>query len=167
MIPITPRTAQHFCDWCKEYQFNGTCPHIPPVRFSIGIYQITQGMSWHIASPVRWQSFCSASMHFTMAAYAHGIDPAPWLPETLAELPSDFPGWDTLLLRIGKAQQQVFYALSAVSGSTRASRFSRDKLGVLLYDLIRDCFAFAPPEYREQGCFDEMKILLGDLPIKP
>ncbi len=29
--------------------------------------------------------------------------------------------------------------------------------------LVENCFAMTPPDYREQGCFDEMHIILGDI----
>lgn len=167
MIPVTPRTSEHLVEWCNAFHYGTKVPHAKNVRFGIGIYQISQGMSWSIASPVRWQSFCSAAMHFIMCAHAYGIDMKGDFPETLGELPSDFAGWDQLLMCIGKAQQQVFYGMEDVLLSTRASRYSRDVLRMRLHDLVVACFSLAPAGYREQGCFDEMKILLGDLPVRP
>jgi hypothetical protein len=164
MIPITPRTTAHLGDWCCRYQGTGSVPQPRHIRFSIGVYQISQGMSWPIASPVRWQSFCSAAMHFMMCSYAYGIDPVPGLPEDLSEISDAFPGWDGLLLRLGKVQQQVVYGLNESAASTRAIRFNRDTLSLRLHDLIVACFAIAPATYRERGCFDEMHILTGDLP---
>ena len=67
-------------------------------------------------------------------------------------------------MHIGRAQQQVVYALHSSATSTRASRYKPAVLDDYLCDLAHACFALAPPEYREQGCFDEMKILCGDLP---
>jgi len=165
MIPITPRTCQHFVDWCKQYQDHGTFPHPGNTRFSIGFYQISQGMSWHIASPVKWQSFCSAAMHMTMCMHALGIDPEPGFPETLADIDAEWRGWEHLMLVLGKAQQQIFYAYNC-SGSNRARRYSPSVAHVYLHTAVEQCFSLAPPEYREQGCFDEMKILFGDLPEK-
>lgn len=164
MIPVTPRTTQHLSDWCKAYQTIGTVPRPKEVRFAIGVYQISQGMSWKISSPVRWQSFCSAAMHFIACAHCYGFDIAHGLPETLAEIQGDFPGWEGMMLRLGKAQQQVVYSLHDNVSSTRASRFVAATAGLKLHDLVVACFSLAPPEYREQGCYDEMKILCNDLP---
>ncbi len=161
MIPQTPRTTAHLLEWCHEYQFTGIVPQPKQMRFAIGIYQISQGMSWKVASPVRWQSFCAAAMHFIMTAEAYGIRVT--LPETLDEIDAGFSGWDNLLIKIGKAQQQVVYSLHEASLSSRASRYDIFTLGERLYDLVTACFSLTPPAYREQGCFDEMKILTGDL----
>lgn len=168
MIPVTPRTTQHLVDWCRTYQESGTVPQPPHIRFSIGFYQISQGMSWQIASPVRWQSFCSASMHFLMCAEAMDIGLGPDLPETLAEIPDTWVSWEHLLWTLGKAQQQIVYALQSSASSSRASRFSASQLRGLLMSSVKQCFSLAPSEYREQGCFDEQKILCHDLPsFKP
>ena len=167
MVPVTPRTSQHFCDWCKEYQFNGTVQQPGDVRFGVGVYQIAQGMQWKVANPVRWQSFCSAAMHFTMAGYAHGIDMAAGFPEYLSDFGSDAADWKDFLFSVCHAQQQVTYCLHYNRGTTRYSRYSVDALHARLHKLVEVCFSFAPASYREQGCFDEMKILLGDLPVRP
>ncbi len=166
MIPVTPRTSAHLVSWCDMYQTSGTVPQPKHVRFAIGVYQITQGMSWTIASPVRWQSFCSASMHFIMCATAHDLRPHAWFPDRLDQIDTKFMGWENVMLRVGKAQQQVVYALHSSASSTRASRYNPAVLDDYLYDLACACFALAPPEYREQGCFDEMHVLTGDLPVK-
>lgn len=163
MIPVTPRTVPKLIEWCRLYQQGGTVPQPKHIRFGIGIYQITQGMSWHISSPVRWQSFCAAAMHFTMCAEAYGLSLEPWLPDTLAEI-SDHTGsepWRDLLLSVGKAQQQIIYKLA--EESSRKSRFKPEDLRFHLMTLVENCFAMTPPDYREQGCFDEMHIILGDI----
>jgi len=154
--------------WCRNYQTIGTVPQPRHIRFSIGVYQITQGMSWQIASPVRWQSFCAAAMHFIMCAEAYGVSLSGDMPETLEEFPeaTNAP-WYDLLMAIGKAQQQIIYHPSISSGSSRASRFSERHLQFRLWTLVKSCFAMTPQGYREQGCLDEMKILTGDLPEKP
>lgn len=166
MIPVTPRTTQHLVDWCREYQANGTVPQPRHFRFSIGVYQISQGMSWKIGEPVRWQSFCAAAMHFIMCATAYGIDPATWFPETLDEIPDNFSSWHDVLLHLGKAQQQVVYSLHESAVSTRASRFKVPLLDERLRILATTCFSLTPADYRECGCFSEMHILTGDLPLK-
>jgi hypothetical protein len=164
MIPVTPRTSQHFCDWCKEYQFNGTVQQPGDVRYGVGVYQIAQGMQWKVSNPVRWQSFCSAAMHFTMAGYAHGIDMAAGFPDRLSEFGNDDANWQDFMFAVCHAQQQVTYCLHYNRGTTRYSRYSADALHLRLNKLVAVCFSFAPAEYREQGCFDEMKILCHDLP---
>ncbi len=168
MIPVTPRTVPKLIEWCRLYQQGGTVPQPKHIRFGIGIYQITQGMSWHISSPVRWQSFCAAAMHFTMCAEAYGLSLEPWLPDTLAEI-SDQTGsepWSNLLLSVGKAQQQVIYHPDISGASNRKSRFKPEDLRFHLMTLVERCFSMTPPDYREQGCFDEMKILCGDIVLK-
>jgi hypothetical protein len=163
MIPVTPRTVEHLQFWCACFQEAHEYMNPKHIRFSIGVYQISQGLSWKITSPVRCQSFCAAAMHFIMCAHAHGIDLSAGFPDTLAEIDAPFDGWDNLLLKLGKAQQQVVYALSEVSHTARASRFKRDVLEQHLHYLVKACFSLTYPDYREQGCFDEMKILTGDL----
>lgn len=168
MIPVTPRTTEHLIAWCKQYQSSGSVPQPRNIRFGVGVYQITQGMSWKIASPVRWQSFCAAAMHFIMCAEAYGVSLHDSLPEQLHELPeaSGSNLWHDLLLAVGKAQQQVIYHPDISSASTRASRFNPVTLHLHLLHLTKQCFAMAPAGYREQGCFDEMHILCKDLPVK-
>jgi hypothetical protein len=166
MIPVTPRTSDHFIQWCKLYQEGGTVPQPAHIRFSIGFYQISQGMQWHINSPVRWQSFCAAAMHFTMCAYAHDLDMSGCFPTTLEDFPEEFEGWETLIQVLGKAQQQIIYSPTISKGSTRTNRFSYAALHVYLYKAIEQCFALTPQGHRESRCFDEMKILCGDLPEK-
>lgn len=163
MIPVTPRTVEHLALWCGKFQEEKEAMNPRHIRFAIGVYQISQGMSWKINNPVRWQSFCAAAMHFIMCGRAHNCAMWHYFPETLAEIDAPFSGWQNLMMNVGKAQQQVVYALSEVQHSTRASRFNQDTLEKHLYDLVKSCFSLAPPEYREQGCFDEMKILTGDL----
>ena len=162
MIPVTPRTTQHLLTWCRMYQAGGTVPQPPHMRFAIGFYQISQGMSWRMASPVRWQSFCSAAMHFIMCAEAFALPIDIFMPDRLEDIPEAWQGWEHLLLTLGKAQQQIVYALHS-DGSSRKSRFAPMNLQHYLHASIFQCFSLAPSEYREQGCFDEMKILNGDL----
>lgn len=167
MIPLTPRTSQHLIDWCHQYQTNGTVPQPGHIRFGIGVYQITQGMAWRIASPVRWQSFCAAAMHFIMCGEFYGASVAADMPETLEDFPeAQAVPWHDVLMSIGKAQQQIIYHPSISSGSTRASRFNREHLRMRLSTLVRACFSLTPAGSRESGCFDEMNILTGDLPAK-
>lgn len=159
MIPVTPRTTKHLVDWCRAYQEGGTVPHPKHIRFGIGVYQITQGMSWEIANPVRWQSFCAAAMHFIMCAEAYGESFEAWLPDTLEEIPeAQGEVYKDLLMSVGKVQQQIIYNLVA-SRSTRASRYDPVVLRYRLLLLVESCFAMTPKLYREQGCFDEMHIL--------
>lgn len=163
MIPVTPRTTNHLVDWCRTYQEGGTVPHPKHIRFGIGVYQITQGMSWEIANPVRWQSFCAAAMHFIMCAEAYGESLEPWLPDTLDETPeAQGEVYKDLLMAVGKAQQQIIYSLVA-GRSTRHSRYNPVELRYRLLTLVEACFSMTPKLYREQGCFDEMKILTGDI----
>ncbi len=162
MIPVTPRTCEHLLTWCFCYQRNAKVYNPREVRFAIGFYQISQGMSWRIGSPVRWQSFCAAAMHFIMCAEAYGLHLD--MPVSLEDLPETWKGWEHLLLTLGKAQQQIVYAGVSSQNSTRVSRFSAAALHLHLSEAVEQCFALAPPLYRERGCHDEMKILLGDLP---
>lgn len=162
MIPLTPRTCEHLKTWCRLYQKNARVYNPREVRFAIGFYQISQGMSWHVHSPVRWQSFCAAAMHFIMCADAYDLNLD--MPELLGDLTQDWKGWENLLFTLGKAQQQVIYAGATSANSTRASRFSAASLHIYLTEAVEQCFSLVPPSYREQGCFDEMKILTGDLP---
>ena len=166
MIPVTPRTTQHLVDWCRTYQEVGTVPHPGHIRFGIGVYQITQGMSWEIANPVRWQSFCAAAMHFIMCAEAYGESLDVWLPDTLDETPeAEGEVWKDLLMAVGKAQQQIIYHLT-IGRSTRASRYKPQELRYRLLTLVESCFSMTPKAYREQGCFDEMQILCHSIEKK-
>lgn len=162
MIPVTPRTGQHLIQWCDYYQNqSGIVSQPAHVRFSIGVYQISQGMSWKVGSPVRWQSFCAASLHFIMSGIA--FNAAPTLPLFLEESTDNFKGWEHLLLTVGKAQQQVCYSPLISAKSARLSRFNPDILRDRLTELVEQCFALVPPEHREPRCFDEMNILTGDI----
>lgn len=165
MNPVTPRTCQHLVDWCAYYQQHAKVYNPREVRFAIGFYQISQGMSWHIHNPVRWQSFCAAAMHFIMTASDYGIT-IP-LPDRLEDLPDEWKGWERLLFVLGKAQQQVIYAGATSANSTRVSRFSAPALQVCLGAAVEQCFALVPSDMRERGCFSEMHILTGDLLGKP
>jgi hypothetical protein len=162
VTPVTPRTCEHLKAWCGFYQRNAKVYNPREVRFAIGFYQISQGMSRHVHNPVRWQSFCAASMHFIMCAEAYDIHLD--LSEFLEDLTESWKGWEHLLFTLGKAQQQIIYANS--QGTTRASRFSAAALHLYLTEAVEQCFSLVPALYREQGCFDEMKILCGDLPEK-
>lgn len=167
MIPVTPRTGQHLIQWCDFYQNQSDIVSQPAhVRFSIGVYQISQGMSWKVASPVRWQSFCAASLHFIMSGIA--FNAAPQLPTFLDEGTETFKGWEHLLLAVGKAQQQVCYSPLISAKSARLSRFNADVLSDRLTELVEQCFALVPADQRERCCFDEMNILTGDInkPVK-
>jgi len=164
MIPITPRTSEHLKSWCSYYHRNAKVYNPREVRFAIGFYQISQGMSWEIHNPVRWQSFCAASMHFIMAADAYKLNLD--LPEFLGDITETWKGWEHLFFTLGKAQQQVIYAGVTSANSTRASRFSEAALHIYLTEAVEQCFSLVPALYREQGCFDEMRILTGDLPDK-
>lgn len=164
MIPVTPRTIEHLTRWCAIYQAGGTVPHPRHVRFSIGIYQISQGLAWPSDCPARWQSFCAAAMHFLCCASAYGIHLSTAFPETLEEIEGEPPSSERMLVLIGQAQQQVFYSLNEIQASTRASRFKLSILQERLFALVRGCFQAVPPAYREIGCMDEMGILCRDLP---
>lgn len=164
MIPILPRNSMQLYGWCALYQEGGTVPQPRNIRFCIAVYQISQGMSWKIASPVRWQSFCAAAMHFMMCASAYDIRIHDDMPEELEDISEDFRGWEQLLLSLGKAQQQIMYGLQSSASSTRASRFNCDVLRMRLYELITGCFSLCPPGHRAQCCQDEMLILCRDLP---
>lgn len=164
---ILPRSSQDLFNWCKYYQTDGTVPQPRNIRFAIGVYQISQGMSWKIASPVRWQSFCAAAMHFIMCASAYDIQIHDDMPDRLEDITEDFSGWESLLMSLGKAQQQIMYALQSSASSTRASRFNHVILRMRLYELIMGCFSLCPPDHRAQCCMDEMLILCKDLPKGP
>lgn len=164
MIPQTPRSAHHLSIWCLAYNASQIVPQPPTHRFSIGIYQISQGMAWKLAGDVRYQSFCAASMHFLMSAWGFGIS-VP-LPEKLEDITEGFDGWDNLLFLIGKTQQQICYSDYISANSARKTRFDAGKLEILFYKLISQCFALVPPDHREQCCFDEMHILTKDIKLK-
>lgn len=166
MIPVTPRTVEHLTKWCATYQEVGTVPHPRHVRFSIGIYQISQGLAWPSDCPARWQSFCAAAMHFICCASAYGVDLSPAFPTTLDEIEGEAPGWERMMQLVGQAQQQVFYSLVEIQASTRACRFKVPVLENRLFALVQGCFQLVPPTYREGGCMDEMLILTRDLPKK-
>jgi len=161
MTPLTPRTSQHLMEWCASYQINAKIWNPKEIRFAIGFYQISQGMAWKITSPVRWQSFCAAAMHFLMCASAYGV--AIPMPEVLEDYPEEWKGWETMLFTLGRIQQQVVYAGATSKDSTRVSRFSSDALQVSLASAISQCFSLVPPGRREECCFSEMYILTGDL----
>lgn len=167
MIPQTPRTSEHLVNWCAAYQASDIVTQPPHIRYSIGIYQISQGMQWRIASDVKYQSFCAAAMHFTMSAHGFGIDLGSDFPERLDDFPEGFHGktWETMLLLIGKTQQQVCYSDYISKNSARKSRFDPNKLRILMSSLIYECFALVPPARREQCCFDEMHILTKDIKL--
>lgn len=103
-------------------------------------------------------------MHFMMCASAYDIQIHDDMPEKLEDITEDFCGWELLLMSLGKAQQQIMYALQSSTSSTRASRFKQDILRVRLYELIMGCFSLCPPDHRAQCCQDEMLILCKDLP---
>jgi hypothetical protein len=163
--PVTPRSCDHLLFWCRQYQDTATVYNPREVRFAIGFYQISQGMAWKIANPVRWQSFCAAAMHFIMCAEAYNL--ALTMPESLKDLTEEWLGWEHLLLTLGRAQQQVVYAGATSKNSTRVSRFSEDALRACLYTAVEQCFALVPSREREAGCYAEMHILTGDLLGKP
>jgi hypothetical protein len=155
VIPITPRTFQHLSDWCEQYQKNSTTD--VKTRFSIGIYQISQGMAYHIDSPCRWQSFCAAAMHFIMAGHEFGYT----LDSFCFDVNYNPENWRQLLWNIGRCQQQIVYHNNGIG--SRASRFNATLFQDLLNDLVKECFMNVPNHYHEQGCFDEMHILTGDI----
>lgn len=169
MIPRTPTTCGWFSLWCNEYQKSDIVAQPPHIRYSIGIYQISQGMSWRISSDVKYQSFCAAAMHFTMCAHGFGINLENDFPPRLEDFPEGFHPrtWEIILLLIGKTQQQICYSDYISKNSARKSRFNPDKLRMSISSLIYECFALVPPSRREQCCFDEMHILTKDIKLKP
>ena len=167
MIPQTPRTVAHLADWCCTYQNGNIVPQSPPTRFSIGVYQLSQGLDWKIESPVKWQSYCAAAMHFMMTGIGFHIHIDADFPELLSEINAKFEGWERMMYRLGKAQQMICYSHYISSQSARKSRFDERELRIRLFRLVEQCFALVPPEAREQCCFDEMHILTGDIKLKP
>jgi hypothetical protein len=103
-------------------------------------------------------------MHFVMCAHAYGLPLEQNFPLKLEDVPSEFKGWEHMMLLVGKAQQQVVYSEHEHATSSRASRFSPSELSLRLSQLVEQCFALVPPDYRCQGCEDEMLILCRDLP---
>jgi hypothetical protein len=167
MIPSTPRTCSHLVNWCLGYQSSNIVPQPPHIRFAIGVYQMGQGINWTIAGPVKWQSYCAASMHFIMAASAYGILMCDDFPDTLPEITDEWLGWEHFVFAQARVQQQICYHESISAASARKSRFNRDVLRLRFYDLVCQCFALVPPDHREQCCYDEMFILTKDIVIKP
>jgi hypothetical protein len=163
MQPTRPRTFDHMSNWCYLYQHSNIAPRTQADRFAIGLYQIGQGMSWPCRGPVSWQSYCSAALHWVCCLHAHNESMCGLLPETLAELPTEFIGWERFLHMVCKAQQQVVYASSHNLNTTRASRFKLDTLRHQLADLVSASFSLVPRSHREQGCYDEMIICTKDL----
>jgi hypothetical protein len=167
--PVTPRTTQHLTDWCEYYQLkSGIVPQPPHIRFSIGVYQISQGMSWKCGGPVAYQSYAAAAMHFLMSsigfAGAGSInDDCEWDDEGLGQ---DWKGWEHLMYLLGRSQQMVVYSDYISSASKRKSRFDLDELLIRNCLLIDQCFALIPPSFREEACYNEMFVLTGEIKIK-
>lgn len=165
MKPITPTDMEHLSFWCREYQGHGPIPISPDKRFAVGVYQIAQAMKYCWDNPAAWQSYCAAAMHFIMSGHGHGVDVAAELPDHLPELGTVVPKteWDNFLFAVAHAQQQIVYAMHESGKTTRASRYDPLILRGRLARLVKICFAQVPPDYVEQGCFDEMHILCMDL----
>lgn len=162
MIPRICYSFESLEQWCIQYHNGPIVPQPKHIRFSIAIYQISQGMSWNIGNPVRWQSFCSAAMHFIMCSNAYGLQLSQGFPADICDISSDFRGWEYMLFHIGKCQQQIMYEMSKTT--TRASRYSETKFHVDIHRLVEACFSLCPNEYRPIGCWDEMLIMTKDLP---
>jgi hypothetical protein len=163
ILPFPHFSFEEISGWCKRYQFGEIVPRTQEVRFAIGVYQLSQGLKWKCAGPVAWQSYCSAALNFIMCGHEHGIDLSPRFPEQLKEIPDIFVDFRHFMEALGDAQQQVVYRLHLNVMTTRTSRYSVPLLEARLDKLVRLCFSLVQPDYREQGCIDEMAILTKDL----
>lgn len=162
LLPQRFTSIVDLSEWCRKYQQYGPLHHPPVRRINVGIYQIHQGQKWPCAGPVAWQSYCSAAMHFIMAAEGADLPLYSLMPVTLEEI--DDCAFDVGLLfdNFCIASQQLIYK-SAAGSASRSSRYSSTKLLRSLATLALHCLSLSPRDYRAIGIESEQRILIGDL----
>jgi hypothetical protein len=161
--PITPRTLEHFQDWCRVFHKNTSHPVNAERRFSIGMYQISQALNWKCDGPVRWQSYAAAALHFTAAATACELSVLSYLPSDgrLEDISTYFNGWNELVRVTGEAQRQLIYKVETFP--RWRERYDAKVLETTLAGSVEMCFSLVPPDAREQSVFDEMQLICGVL----
>lgn len=157
MKAIVPRDVAHLIRWCAIH--NGHTPLPAERRFSIGVYQIAQGNQWAMEAPVKWQSYCAASIHFLCAANRLWTRPELGLVEDIEESTTRFAGWENLVTSIGLAQQQLIYREE--TNPRWKSRYSAEKLEGLLGTLTEQMWALVPPGERVGCLADEIALICG------
>lgn len=149
--------------WCWEYMHSGHHTTNEPVRrFTIGFYQIAQGIDWEDSDSAH-ESWSAAALHFMMAARLMDLDLTFHCNEP------DISLWDThptsykyLLRDLSLAARMVVYFTNPGS-IKRKSRYDPDLTSQKMYNLVKFCFDRPPKQKRQNAIIVAMEIMCGEL----
>lgn len=157
-------------EWAKEFSaFSNARDYLPfYTRFSIGIYQVTQGMAWYEAPKEclsAYESFAAACVHFVGAASLMDAEHTVWAlcPADLLDSPlTERLDARHLLLGIGKAQQMVVYKIRQDTSRGR-SRYKSEVMGTSVGGLLQHLVHLIPRPHRRAAFRTAMDIMTGNL----
>lgn len=148
--------------WCSTYERYNKYPCSILNRFSIGFYQIHQGMSWKDDAN-RSESFASAILHFIMVSERMQLPLEKVMHNNLEKYPStpfDAEEARDLLCHLSAAQQQLWYGHVVNKSMQRKSRYRKETLITKMARSIVILVAAIHPTERKQAFYDATNILV-------
>jgi hypothetical protein len=159
--PIYPENIFDIIQWCKDYEHFDKFKCGARARFSIGFYQIHQGIEWKDNGVNKYESFAAAVLHFFMVTEYLKLDVVNQLNYINLKdyMKSDLRFVALELLKdLSKCMQMLFYADSA-NKTKRASRYNPKILEVRLACCIDKLLRCIPIEFRSE-CFEKATTII-------
>jgi len=147
--------------WCSEYDKVNKYPADTMRRFSIGVYQIYQGMEW-LGSASSDESYAAAAIHFIIVGERLSLCTEQYLKRGIKSLVWKKQPWKALLYHISKAQGQIVYSTNT-DNIKRKSRYSPEILESHLSECIGLCLGLIAPDKREEAIKTAISIMTGVL----
>ncbi len=164
MRGIETNDANVLALWCRDYNQFG--PHQVGFkdRFSIGIYQIYQGIEWNDKAS-EYESFAAAAIHMICAAESLNLElDLPRLIDDNFHRSKNYIDWMEFTKHLSRAQQHIFYRqVSAKNGYHRKSRYNPVLLTSDLSYLVNKLFGMIPRGQRMIAAYYATEIMSGRL----
>jgi len=153
--------------WCRDYHQYTKYPVDVKTRFSIGFYQIYQGMDWNAWGDKvnRNEAYASAFIHLLCVCEEMKIPTELHLPEHLVLIKKvhmdAVAGF--ILRNLSKAQQQIFYWGKENKTQQAKRRYSEFELSKALCSTLVNLMGLIEPDERKQAIIDATSIMTREL----
>jgi hypothetical protein len=156
--------------WANEYAKYGPYVQPPEIKWSIAIYQVSQGISWE-GTDSEYESYAAAAIHMIgSCAMRNDIRGIQEFDTTgIAEL-EHFSKWEAnkkwkrIMYLCGRGQQLLHYASKYTSSKAgRKTRWNPGVMALVRDELVRMMFGLIPPDKRLKAIHDAIDVMTGRL----
>lgn len=153
--------------WCRDYHQHAKFPVDVKTRFSIGFYQIYQGMDWTTAGDKvnKNESYASAFIHLMCVCEAMKLPTELHIAEHLVLIKKvHMDAVACFILRnLSKAQQQIFYWAKDNKTQQAKRRYSEPELTKAMCSTLTNLMGLIEPDERKQAIVDATSIMTKEL----